>query len=122
MERALLGLPEVTTVVSKLGRPDLATEAMGTYESDTYVMLKDRSEWRPGGKDALLAAMDEALQTVPGISYAFTQPIQMRLDEAESGITTDVGVKIFRDDAETLAEAAVRAARIVATVHGAGYR
>jgi len=119
LERALLELPEVTTVVSKLGRPDLATEAMGTYESDTYVMLKDRSEWRPGGKDALLAAMDEALQTVPGISYAFTQPIQMRLDEAESGITTDVGVKIYGEDAEELAGAAARAAAIVSSIPGA---
>ena len=119
LERALLELPEVTTVVSKLGRPDLATEAMGTYESDTYVMLRDRSEWRPGGKDALLTAMDEELQKVPGIAYAFTQPIQMRLDEAESGITTDVGVKIFGDDAQTLAAAAARAEAVVRGVAGA---
>jgi len=119
LERALLELPEVTTVVSKLGRPDLATEAMGTYESDTYVMLKDRSEWRPGGKDALLEAMDAALQDVPGISYAFTQPIQMRLDEAESGITTDVGVKIYGDDAGRLAESAGRAAEIMRLIPGA---
>jgi cobalt-zinc-cadmium resistance protein CzcA len=119
LEHALLGLPEVTTVVSKLGRPDLATEAMGTYESDTYVILEDRSEWRAGGKDALLAAMDSALESVPGISYAFTQPIQMRLDEAESGITTDVGVKIFGDDPETLAHAAVRTEEVIRSVPGA---
>jgi cobalt-zinc-cadmium resistance protein CzcA len=119
LEDALLGLPEVTTVVSKLGRPDLATEAMGTYESDTYVILKDRSDWRPGGKDALLASMDSALEAVPGISYAFTQPIQMRLDEAESGITTDVGVKIYGDDAERLADAAARAEEVVRSVPGA---
>ena len=49
------------------GPPDLATEAMGTYESDTYVMLKPNGEWRPGGKDALLTAMDSALRGVPGI-------------------------------------------------------
>ena len=119
LERALMGLPEVETVVSKLGRPDLATEAMGTYESDTYVMLKDRSEWRPGGKDALLAAMDSALSTVPGLDYAFTQPIQMRLDEAESGITTDVGVRIFGDDPDRLVAAAARAEAIIAGIRGA---
>ncbi|MEQ1857027.1 MAG: CusA/CzcA family heavy metal efflux RND transporter [Longimicrobiales bacterium] len=119
LERALLTVPEVTTVVSKLGRPDLATEAMGTYESDTYVMLMDRADWRPGGKDALLSAMDEALQDVPGISYAFTQPIQMRLDEAESGITTDVGVKIYGDDAQRLAAAAARAEAVVGGIPGA---
>jgi len=119
VERALAGLPEVNTVVSKLGRPDLATEAMGSYESDTYVMLKERGEWRPGGKDALLAAMDSALQSIPGLSYAFTQPIQMRLDEAESGITTDVGVRIFGDDAERLATLAHRVERELAQVPGA---
>ncbi len=118
LERALIALPEVETVVSKLGRPDLATEAMGTYESDTYVMLKDRNEWRPGGKPALLAAMDSALSSVPGLDYAFTQPIQMRLDEAESGITTDVGVKIFGEDPERLAAAAARAEAVIAGIEG----
>jgi heavy metal efflux system protein len=119
LERALLGLPEVETVVSKLGRPDLATEAMGTYESDTYVMLREKREWRRGGKDALLAAMDSALRTVPGVGFAFTQPIQMRLDEAETGITTDVGVKIFGSDPERLASLADRVERVVARVPGA---
>lgn len=119
IERALVGLPEVVEVVSKLGRPDLATEAMGTYESDTYVILTDRKEWRRGGKDALLAAMDSALSTVPGIEYAFTQPIQMRLDEAESGITTDVGVRIFGSDPDRLAELADRVEAVLARVPGA---
>ena len=55
------------SAVSKLGRPDLATEAMGTYESDTYVGLRERSEWRPGGKDALLARHGQRAQrTSPG--------------------------------------------------------
>ena len=119
LERALRRLPEVRTVVSKLGRPDLATEAMGSYESDTYVILADRSEWRPGGKAALLAAMDSALAEVPGVSYAFTQPIQMRLDEAESGITTDVGVRIVGPDAERLAALAGRVEQVLRRVPGA---
>lgn len=119
LERALIGLPEVEVAVSKLGRPDLATEAMGTYESDTYVMLKPKTEWRSGGKNALLAAMDSALQVVPGLDYAFTQPIQMRLDEAETGITTDVGVKIFGDDPEALADFAARVERILVGIDGA---
>jgi cobalt-zinc-cadmium resistance protein CzcA len=118
LERALLGLPEVEIVVSKLGRPDLATEAMGTYESDTYVTLADRSDWRPGGKDALLLAMDSALSEVPGLEFAFTQPIQMRLDEAETGITTDVGVKIFGQDPDSLADLAGRVETEVARIAG----
>jgi cobalt-zinc-cadmium resistance protein CzcA len=120
LEDALLELPEVRQVVSKLGRPDLATEAMGTYESDTYVMLRPREEWREGGKAALLAAMDSALAGVPGVEIAFTQPIQMRLDEAETGITTDVGVKIFGDDVDRLAALAGRVEGLIGTVEGAG--
>ncbi len=119
LERALRGLPEVRTVVSKLGRPDLATEAMGTYESDTYVILEPRERWRPGGKPALIAAMDSALREIPGISFAFTQPIQMRLDEAESGITTDVGVKIIGPDPERLAALAARVEQVLRGVPGA---
>lgn len=119
MEVALRDFPEVSTVVSKLGRPDLATEAMGTYESDTYVMLTDRSNWRPGGKDALIRRMDSAIAQIPGLDVAFTQPIQMRLDEAETGITTDVGVKIFGSDVDTLAALAGRIELALASVLGA---
>ena len=119
IERALMQLPEVRSVVSKLGRPDLATEAMGTYESDTYVNLVERADWRPGGKDALLEAMDSALGSIPGLSYAFTQPMQMRLDEAESGITTDVGVKIIGTDPDTLAVLAGRVEGVLADTRGA---
>jgi cobalt-zinc-cadmium resistance protein CzcA len=119
IERALLTLPEVKSVVSKLGRPDLATEAMGTYESDTYVGLRERNDWRPGGKDALLGAMDSALSLIPGLSFAFTQPIQMRLDEAETGITTDVGVKVIGSNPDTLAALAARVERVLVGVPGA---
>ncbi len=119
IEDALLGMPEVEVVVSKLGRPDLATEAMGTYESDTYVTLVPKDEWRRGGKDALISAMDSALSDIPGLDYAFTQPIQMRLDEAETGITTDVGVKIFGQDPDLLADFAARVEALVAGVPGA---
>ncbi len=119
LEARLLELPEVDQVVSKLGRPDLATEAMGTYESDTYVQLRDRGEWREGGKPALLAAMDSVLQEVPGLEYAFTQPIQMRLDEAETGITTDVGVKIFGPDPDRLAALAGRVEALISGIPGA---
>jgi heavy metal efflux system protein len=119
LERALRDFPEVTTIVSKLGRPDLATEAMGTYESDTYVILASHDQWRPGGREGLIARMDSAIAEIPGLSVAFTQPIQMRLDEAETGITTDVGIKLFGTDPDTLADLAVRIEQALADVAGA---
>lgn len=120
IERALAAIPEVRTVVSKLGRPDLATEAMGTYESDTYVILAPKDEWRSGGKAAIIASMDSAMATIPGIEVAFTQPIQMRLDEAESGITTDIGIQIFGSDPDTLALLAGRIEAVLGGIDGAG--
>ena len=65
VERALIALPEVQTVVSKLGRPDLATEAMGSYESDTYVILTEKESWRKGGKAAIVQAIGQAGALVP---------------------------------------------------------
>lgn len=120
LERALRGLPEVVTVVSKLGRPDLATEAMGTYEADTYVIMAPKAAWRAGGKPAIIAAMDSAIAGIPGVAVAFTQPIQMRLDEAESGITTDVGVQIFGSDPDTLAALAEAVEGVLGGIAGAG--
>lgn len=119
LELALRDFPEVEKIVSKLGRPDLATEAMGTYESDTYIILTPHDQWRPGGKEALIARMDSALDHIPGLDVAFTQPIQMRLDEAETGITTDVGVKIFGTDVDTLAALAERIEGVLRDVKGA---
>lgn len=72
-----------------------------------------------GGKAAIVQAMDSVLRDIPGLSVAFTQPIQMRLDEAESGITTDVGVQLFGSDADTLAMLGGKIERLLAGVPGA---
>lgn len=102
-ERVLLEFPEVTRAVSKLGRPDFATEAMGVYEADVYVNVKPRDQWTSAStKEELIDKMAAALEQVPGMSYNFTQPMAMRLDEAISGVKGDVAVKIFGDEAETL--------------------
>ncbi|MEZ5394327.1 MAG: CusA/CzcA family heavy metal efflux RND transporter [Bryobacterales bacterium] len=120
VERVLLKFPEVTRVVSKIGRPDFATEAMGVYEADVYVNLKPHEEWTTAEtKEGLIDAMAEALQQVPGVGFNFTQPMAMRLDEAVSGVKADVAVKIFGDDADILEEKADEALRVMRTVPGA---
>ena len=71
--------PEVTGVVTKLGRPDVATEAMGIYESDSYLRLAPKIRWTCcRDKQALIEKLSEALQRIPGVSYTFTQPMEMR--------------------------------------------
>ncbi len=120
IEQVILGFPEISGVVTKLGRPDVATEAMGIYQGDVYVLLKPRPEWRRfRTKEELIAALSEALATVPGVNYNFTQPMAMRLDEVVSGIKADVALKIFGEDPRVLEQLAEQALRIVSGVPGA---
>ena len=120
VEKTLLEFPEVTGVVSKLGRPDLATEAMGIYESDVYVRLKPRAQWSTAGtKEGLTQAMAAKLSRIPGVVYNFTQPMAMRLDETISGVRADVAVKIFGPDELMLNRSADQVLRVLGQVGGA---
>jgi len=119
VERAVLEFPEVTGVVTKLGRPDLATEAMGIYEADVYILLKPYEEWTATkGKEELIEKMAARLEQIPGVAYNFTQPMAMRLDEVVSGIKADVALKIFGDDPHTLEQLAEQALRVLSAVPG----
>lgn len=118
-ERIVKQFPEVVTVVTKEGRPDLATEAMGLFEGDMYVILKPRDEWTTAkSREGLVAVMDSALSVLPGIDVSFTQPMAMRLDEAESGIKTDLGIKVVGPDLDQNEQLAERIRRVVASVPG----
>ncbi|HEX5819212.1 MAG TPA: CusA/CzcA family heavy metal efflux RND transporter [Gemmatimonadales bacterium] len=99
VERIVRQFPEVRQVVTKIGRPDLATEAMGIYQGDVYVLLHPMDGWTTGrDKEGLIQAMSEALAIMPGVTVNFTQPMAMRLDEVVSGVKADVAVKIFGPD------------------------
>ncbi len=120
IEKVIAAFPEVTGVVTRIGRPDVATEAMGINQGDVYVLLKPREQWtRFQTKEQLIEALDKSLQVVPGVSYNFTQPMAMRLDETISGIKADVAVKIYGEDPRTLTQLAEKALRIVGSVQGA---
>ncbi len=120
IEKAVLEFPEVKGVVTKLGRPDLATEAMGVYEADVYVLLHPREQWRTAAtKEDLIDHMARRLERIRGVSYNFTQPMAMRLDEVISGIKADVAIKIFGEDPRVLEQLAAKALAIVNTIPGA---
>lgn len=120
VEQALLEFPEVNNVVTKLGRPDLATDTMGVYQGDVYVLLKPIEEWRTATtRDGLIEAFDKKLQTVPGVAYNFTQPLEMRMDETISGVRADVALKLFGDDSAKLESEGERIRRVLARVPGA---
>ncbi|MBN8730008.1 MAG: efflux RND transporter permease subunit [Acidobacteria bacterium] len=118
VERAILTFPEVAGVVSKLGRPDLATEAMGIYEADVYIQLKSEAHLRGQAKEDLIMRMSERLEQIPGVSYNFTQPMAMRLDEVISGIKADLALKLFGEDPIVLTRIGERALRILSSIRG----
>ena len=119
IEVTLLRFPEVRSVVTKLGRPELATETMGLYAGDVYVDFTPRREWRAASVEALIVQMDSALSQIPGIDYNFTAPMAMRLDEAISGVRTELGVKIFGDSLAILQRTAADVQRVIETIPGA---
>ena len=103
VEKVVKSFPEVKTVVTKIGRPDVATEAMSIFQGDVYVILHPSDEWTTGrDKEALIDALATELEKVPGLAFNFTQPMAMRLDEVVSGVKADVAVKIFGPDASVL--------------------
>lgn len=119
IEAVLLEFPEVETVVSRTGRPDIASDPMGVNLTDTFVMLKPRKEWKHPSKAALEEAMRERLSEIPGVNYNFTQPIAMRVDELISGVKSDVAVKLFGEDLDVLSQSANQIAEVVRKVPGA---
>ncbi len=120
VERVIGRFPEVRQVVTKIGRPDLATEAMGIYQGDVYVILHPSDTWKSGRtKDELIDAMANALEAVPGVEFNFTQPMAMRLDEVVSGVKADVAVKVFGPDAAALERLGEQIRRVLDGVTGA---
>lgn len=120
IEKVIRSFPEVTSVVTKLGRPDLATEAMSVYESDSYLSLEPDSKWKCcRSKGELVEKLSKALDEIPGVSYEFTQPMQMRMDEVVTGIRGDVALKIFGPDVDMLDQLASRVQSVVTPIQGA---
>ncbi len=122
IESVLRHFPEVETVVSRTGRPEVATDPMAIDQSDVYVMLKPISQWPvKRSKEALIEAMQEALkEEAPGAAYSFSQPIQMRMQELmEAGSRSDLAVKLYGEDLEVLREKAQQIEAALRKVPGA---
>lgn len=120
VEKALGDVPEIMTIVSKTGRPELATDPMGVYQTDVYIKLKSKTKWRAGlSKETLIDQLRERLEKrVPGANFSFTQPIAMRVDELVSGVRSDIAIKLFGDDLNVLTEKAAEVEQVMRTVKG----
>ncbi|MGQ3298838.1 efflux RND transporter permease subunit [Reyranella sp.] len=121
VEKAVLEFPEVKEVAGKIGTAEVATDPMPPNVADTFILLKPKSQWpdpnRP--KADLVAAIEKRVSDVPGNNYEFTQPIQMRFNELISGVRSDLGIKIFGDDLDTLLSLANKVQSVVQRVPGA---
>jgi cobalt-zinc-cadmium resistance protein CzcA len=113
VQRQILArVPEVQRIVARTGADELGLDPMGLNETDSFLVLKPRAQWRFDDKDALVDALRAAVADVPGVNFSITQPIEMRTSEMLSGVRGDLAVKIFgTDHAELarLAEATVQA-------------
>jgi cobalt-zinc-cadmium resistance protein CzcA len=121
LESKLRQVPEVQTVFSKLGTAEIATDPMPPNVADTFIILKPREQWPDPDKpkNQLVDELQTLANGVPGNNYEFTQPIQMRFNELISGVRSDVAVKVFGDDLDSLYETGRAIEAILKTVPGA---
>ena len=95
-------VPEVRGIVARAGADELGLDPMGFNQTDTFMVLKPRSEWRVSDKEWLVGELRKVMADFPGIAYTFTQPIEMRVAEMLTGVRGDLAVKIFGPDLATL--------------------
>ncbi|MDA8260025.1 MAG: CusA/CzcA family heavy metal efflux RND transporter [Betaproteobacteria bacterium] len=111
-------IPEVTGIVARAGSDEIGLDPMGLNQTDTYLQLKPRDEWRMKSKEALMDEVRKVLDPMPGIEYSFTQPIEMRVSEMIIGVRGDLAVKIFGPDLDKLNTYASQVEALLKTVPG----
>jgi len=119
-ERVLLTLPEVSRVVSRIGRPEIATATNGPDESDVYIFLKPRKLWRAHSKEELVRTIEHKLhERVPGMRFGISQPIEGLVNDMISGIKGDVAIHVYGDDLERMQETGRKIMNVLASLPGA---
>ncbi len=117
----LCSFPEVPECTSQVGRPDDGTDATGFFNTEYFVGLKPKEEWRPvfhQDKDRLIAAMNRELDKIPGVTWGFSQPIEDNMEEAVSGVKGELATKIYGDDLKVLEEKADQIVSAMQQVRG----
>jgi cobalt-zinc-cadmium resistance protein CzcA len=117
----LCSFPEVPDCTSQVGRPDDGTDATGFFNTEYFVDLKPKEQWRPEfhqDKDRLIAAMDRELEKIPGVSWGFSQPIEDNMEEAVSGVKGELATKVYGDDLKVLEDKADRIVDVMRQVKG----
>jgi heavy metal efflux system protein len=117
----LCSFPEATDCTSQVGRPDDGTDTTGFFNTEYFVGLKPKEEWRKGfhqKKDEVIAAMNRELEKIPGVLWNFSQPIEDNMEEAVSGVKGELATKIYGEDLEVLEEKAGEIVKVMSGVRG----
>jgi len=117
----LCSFPEATQCTSQVGRPDDGTDATGFFDTEYFVGLKPKEEWRPvfhGDKERLIAAVDRELEKIPGVVWNFSQPIADNMEEAVSGVKGELATKLYGDDLKVLESKADQIVSIMRSIPG----
>jgi heavy metal efflux system protein len=117
----LCSFPEVPQCTSQVGRPDDGTDTTGFFNTEYFVDLKPKEQWRPvfhQDKDRLIAAMDRELEKIPGVVWGFSQPIADNMEEAVSGVKGELATKVYGDDLKVLEDTADQIMEVMRNVKG----
>ena len=117
----LCSFPEVPQCTSQVGRPDDGTDTTGFFNTEYFVDLKPKEQWRPvfhQDKDRLIAAMNRELEKIPGVDWGFSQPIEDNMEEAVSGVKGELATKVYGDDLKVLEEKADQIVNVMRQVKG----
>ncbi|HEX4166985.1 MAG TPA: CusA/CzcA family heavy metal efflux RND transporter [Bryobacteraceae bacterium] len=119
--RVFASFPEVTQVVSQVGRPDDGTDTAGFFNTEYFVDLKPKAQWRSvfgENKDELIAAMDRQVEKFPGVLWNFSQPISDNVEEAVSGVKGELAVKVYGTDLHVLEDKGEQIVRVMSHIPG----
>lgn len=112
-------VPEIENIIARVGSDELGLDPMSLNDTDAFVVLKPKSEWRQPDKEWVVEQMRQSMRSMPGIETSFTQPIEMRTSEMLTGARGDLAVKIFGHDLDTLSDLAGQIQDAISEVDGA---
>ncbi|MFY8133089.1 MAG: efflux RND transporter permease subunit, partial [Bacteroidia bacterium] len=113
--------PEIEHIVSKIGTAEVPTDPMAVEDADVMIIMKDKSTWTSAEtREELVEKMEQELEVFPGVSFEFTQPIQLRFNELMTGSKADIAIKIFGEEPEKLKLMANELVKSIKNIPGVG--
>jgi len=117
-KKLLSAVPEIKDIIARTGSDELGLDPMSLNDTDTFLVLKDKEEWREPSKEFVIEEIRKVLDEFVGIEYGFTQPIEMRVSEMLTGVRGDLAIDIFGSDNDKLEEIAVQIKGLLETIKG----